>query len=100
MHAVLVCSQENGVGMFRAYPPVLTREEDVNNEAGISRDDNGNWVWKPQTTGTVIKRLPDRNVYSKFRRWEHVASAFHIPDEIDKFAIVYPQSHLNHLHEL
>ena len=68
--------------MFRAYPPVLTPEEDVNNEAVVTRDDNGNWVWKPQATGgTVINRLPDRNVYPMYRRWEHVAFAFHIPDD-------------------
>ena len=81
MHAVLVCSQENGADMFRAYPPVLTPEEDVNNEAVVTRDDNGNWAWKPQATGTVIKRLPDHNVYPMYRRWEHVAFAFHIPDD-------------------
>ena len=84
MHAVLVCSQTNGVGMFSAYPSVLTPEEDVYNEAVVTRDKNGNWVWKPQSTGTVIKRLPDRNVFPKYRRWEHVAFAFHIPDEWEK----------------
>ncbi|KAL9963505.1 hypothetical protein ACROYT_G027016, partial [Oculina patagonica] len=38
MHAVLVCSQANGDGMFGAYPDVLTPEEDVNNEAVVTRD--------------------------------------------------------------
>ena len=81
MHAVLVCSQENGAGLFGAYLPVLTPEEDVNNEAVVTRDNNGNWVWKPQATGTEIERLPDQRIYPKYRRWEHVAFAFHIPDE-------------------
>ena len=80
MHAVLICSQEYGNGRFKEYPPVLTPEEDVNNEAVVTRDNNGNWVWKPQATGTVIKRLPDQRIsYPKYRRWEHVAFAFHIP---------------------
>ena len=81
MHAVLVCSQENGAGMFRAYPPVLTPEEDVNNEEVVTRDTNGNWVWKPEATATEIERLPDQDVYPMYRRWEHVAFAFHIPGE-------------------
>lgn len=36
MHAVLVCSQENGDSLFDGYPPVLTLEEDVNNEAVVT----------------------------------------------------------------
>ena len=98
MHAVLVCSQENGAGMFNAYPPVLTPEEDVDNEAVVTRDTNGNWIWKPQATATEITRLPDHHIsYPNFRRWEHVAFAFHIPDEINQFAVVDPQSHLYEL---
>ena len=99
MHAVLVCSQENGAGMFKAYPSVLTPEEDVNNEAVVTRDAKGNWVWKPQATATEIMRLPDQlhQKYDNFRRWEHVAFAFHIPDEINQFAVVDPQSHLYEL---
>ena len=83
MHAVLVCSQENGDGPFNEYPSVLTPEEDDNNDAVVTRDNNGNWVWKPQATGSgEIKRLPDENMnYPKYRRWEHVAFAFHIPKE-------------------
>ena len=82
MHSVLICSQENGDNVFEEYPPVLTPEDDVNNEAVVTRDrENGNWVWKPQATGTEIKRLPTQRVYPKFRRWEKVAFAFHIPDE-------------------
>ena len=82
MHAVLVCSQENGAGMFGAYPPVLTPEGDVNNEAVVTRDNNGNWVWKPQATGTEIIRLHQHwKPYPMYRRWDHVAFAFHIPDE-------------------
>ena len=81
MHAVLVCSQKYGDGLFKKYPPMLTPEEDKN-EAVVTRDNDGNWLWKPQATGSVIKRLPDQRIsYPKFRRWEHVAFAFHIPDE-------------------
>jgi len=84
MHSILICSQENGDNLFEEYPPVLTPEEDVNNEAVVTRDrENGNWVWKPQATGTEIKRLPDLCVYPMYRRWEKVAFAFHIPDEWD-----------------
>ena len=100
MHAVLVCSQENGAVMFSAYPSVLTPADDSNNEAVVTRDDNGNWEWKPQATGgTKIKRLPGNLKYPKFRRWEHVAFAFHIPNEIDQIDVDDPASHL-HLYEL
>ena len=99
MHAVLVCSQENGAGMFKAYPSVLTPEQDANNEAVVTRDTNGNWEWKPQATGgTKIKRLSDQlnQPYDNYRRWEHVAFAFHIPDEENQFHVDDPESHLNH----
>lgn len=74
MHAVLVCSQENGDSLFEGYPPVLTPEEDVNNEAVVTRDNDGNWVWQPQATGTVIKRLHDQNIYPIYHRGGAVAS--------------------------
>ena len=81
MHVVLVCSQANGAGQFAVYP--LVPEEDVDNEAVVTRDVNGNWVWKPQTTGNEIRRLrAHRQKYPNYRRWEHVAFAFHIPDEL------------------
>lgn len=101
MHAVLVCSQENGAGMFKAYPSVLTPEEDANNnEAVVTRDTNGNWEWKPQATGgTEITRLSGNLPRPKFRRWEHVAFAFHIPDEINQIDVHDPESH-RHLYEL
>ena len=100
MHAVLVCSQENGAVMFSAYPSVLTPADDANNEAVVTRDTNGNWEWKPQATGgTKIKRLPGNLKYPKFRRWEHVAFAFHIPDEINQFDVDDPESHRD-LYEL
>ena len=89
MHAVLVCSQANGAGRFADYPDVLSPEEDVNNEAVVTRDVSGNWVWKPQATATEIKRL--KKIYPMkrkscsldplYRRWEHLAFAFHIPSE-------------------
>lgn len=81
MHGVLVCSPENGDELFAGYPPVLTPQEDVNNEAVVTLDNNGKWIWKPQATGTEIERLPDQSIYPEYRRWEHVAFAFHIPDE-------------------
>ena len=82
MYAVLVCSQENGDGLFKEYPSVLTPEEDrEKNEAVVTRDKDGHWVWKPQATGSgEIRRLPDEYIrYPKYRRWDHVAFAFHIP---------------------
>lgn len=82
MHVVLVCSQANGAGQFAAY--LLVPEEDINNEAVVTRDAKGNWVWKPQTTETTIRRLEAHSWqnYPMYRRWEHVAFAFHIPDEL------------------
>ena len=69
----------DGNGLFKEYPHVS--EKDINNEAVVTRDNNGNWVWKPQATGTEIKRLRYENEYPKYRRWQHVAFAFHIPEE-------------------
>ena len=80
MHAVLVCGQAYGDGHFAAYPNVPT--PDISNEAVITRDHNGNWVWKPQATATEIKRLQcTQQTFPMYRRWENVAFAFHIPDQ-------------------
>ncbi|KAJ7376962.1 hypothetical protein OS493_031234 [Desmophyllum pertusum] len=98
MHAVLVCSQANGAGRFRAYPPVLTPEEDANNEAVVTRDNHGNWTWKPQATGTEIRRLDGRRPYPMYRRWENVAFAFHIPDAEE--AKITVNDLISHLHQL
>ena len=79
MHAVLVCSKEDGAGQFSNYPDVP-----VNNKAVVvTRDDDGNWYWRPQATGGgKILRLADHHEsYPLYRRWEHVAFAFHIPDD-------------------
>ena len=84
MHAVLVCSQADGDDQFAAYPKVLTPVQDISNEALITRDQNGNWVWKPQATATEIKRLQSNCNLENIpvhRRWENVGFAFHIPDE-------------------
>ncbi len=103
MHAVLVCSQADGAGMFGNYPDVLTPEKDVNNEAVVTRDDDGKWVWKPQATGAEIERLGGQDSRPRYRRWEHVAFAFHIPDELEKenmearIAVDDPKSHLHEL---
>ncbi|KAJ7376964.1 hypothetical protein OS493_031236 [Desmophyllum pertusum] len=75
MHAVLVCSQADGDGRFGAYPPVLTKEEDVNNEAVVTRCNyTGNWTWKPQATGgTEIRRLrahwQNSHTYRRWKTW-------------------------------
>ena len=72
---------------------MLTPEEDVNNEAIVTRDTvlHVNWVWKPQATASKIKRRPYQNVFPKFGRWEHVAFVFNIPDDWkDQFAVVDP----------
>ena len=80
MHAVLVCSEADGAAKFAGYPDVLSPEEDFNNVAVITRDVNGNWFWWPQTTGGTIVRLQAHEQdYPRYRRWEHVAFAFHIP---------------------
>ena len=104
MHAVLICSQEYGNSLFNEYPPVLTPEEDVvtnNNEAVVTRDNNGNWVWKPQATGTVIRRLLDQRIsYPKYRRWEHLAFAFHIPNEWGNEALMSVPDLRRNLHYL
>ena len=79
MHAVLVCSQADGDGRFKDYPVVPEKDE----EAVITRNGNGEWVWKPQATTNQIVRLNDCSVYPKYCRWEHVAFAFYIPDEME-----------------
>ena len=60
MHAVLVCSQANATGMFRAYPEVPLPEEFCN-EAVLTMMPNtvsgDKWIWRPQATGTEITRL-------------------------------------------
>ena len=87
MHAVLVCSDEDE--QFSNYPNVAVmatdddENDDGNNEEVVTREDDGNWVWKPQATATEIVRLP--NFLQKFpiyRRWEHVAFAFYTPDGV------------------
>lgn len=81
MHAVLVCNETDGAGQFEGYPDVLSQKEDFNKEAVITRDDNGNWYWRPQATGGgEIRRLQAHlQNYPLYRRWENVAFAFHIP---------------------
>ena len=84
MHAVLVCSQVDGAGQFSDYPDVLTPEEDINNEAVITRDsDIGNWYCRPQATGgsDILRLQAHWQNYPRYRRWEYVAFAFHIPDD-------------------
>ena len=94
MHAVLICSTKYGNGLFKEYPHVS--EKDINNEAVVTRDNNGNWVWKPQATGTVIRRLRDQDEYPMYRRWQHVAFAFHIPEEWGNDAFMsVPDLHRN-----
>ena len=82
MHTVLVCSKADGAGQFAGYPDVLTPEEDINNEAVITRDDIGNWYWRPKATGggEILRLQAHWQNYPQYRRWEHVAFAFHIPD--------------------
>ena len=94
MYAVLVCSQVDGAGQFAGYPNVLMPEENVNNEAVITRDDDGNWYWRPQATGGggILRLQAHRQIYPRYRRWEHVAFAFHIPDD----EIMVCNSPLNH----
>ena len=103
MHAVVIYSETNCAGeLFEGCPPVLTPEGDVHNEAVVTRDSHGNWVWKPQATGSSIERLGSQNRRPRYRRWEHVAFAFHIPEEVEMasveaqvFAVDDLKSHLN-----
>ena len=88
MHAVLVCSEANGAGRFKDYPLLAA------NEAVVTRDNEEMWTWKPEATGTEITRLEGSwQRYPKFRRWEHVAFAFHIPDDIHVMAVPNPGEH-------
>ena len=84
MHAVLVCSEANAT-RFSAYPPVLRPSEDVDNGEVVTRDGDGNWVWRPEATGTEIQRLARvGNRLPWYRRWEQVAFAFYIPDAYNR----------------
>ena len=60
----------------------------------------GNWVWNPQAAGSKIKRLHDQNVFPKFRKWEHVAFAFHIPNEWGNEALMSVPDLRRNLHYL
>lgn len=87
MHAVLVCS--DGDVQFSNYPNVAVmatdddENDDGNNEEVVTREDDGNWVWKPQATATKIVRLPNfLQNFPIYRRWEHVAFAFYTPDGV------------------
>lgn len=98
MHAVLVCSQANAAGMFRAYPNLPSSSgspEDVVSCWNF-------WVWRPQATGTEITRLHRyQQRYPMYRRWENAAFAFHIPDEWaenDKRMVIPELS--DHMHDL
>lgn len=84
MHAVLVCSDEDK--QFSNYPNVADDDnDDGNNEGVVTRDYDGNWVWKPQATATEIVRLPDcLQSFPIYRRWEHLAFAFYTPEGVFK----------------
>lgn len=97
MHAVLVCSEADGAGQFAAYPNVLTPAQDVHNQAVVTRDEDGGWLWKPQATSTKIRRIEAHlQQFPKYRRWEHVAFAFHTPGDAPFNIPELPQ----HLHQL
>ena len=84
MYAVLVCSDKDG--QFSDYPDVADDDnDDGNNEGVVTRDYDGNWVWKPQATATEIVRLPDwLQSFPIYRRWEHLAFAFYTPNGVFK----------------
>ena len=56
--------------------------EDFYSEAVITRDDFDNWYWRPQATGggEILRLQVHSQNYPRYRRWEHVAFAFDIPD--------------------
>ena len=76
MYAVLVCSDKDK--RFVGYPAV---PGDGNNEAVVTHN-NLNWVWRPRATSTTITRLAGFRQIPEFRRWEHVAFAFYVPDGV------------------
>ncbi|KAJ7376965.1 hypothetical protein OS493_031237 [Desmophyllum pertusum] len=79
-----------------SVPTRVNKEEDVNNEAVVTRcNHTGNWTWKPQATGgTEIRRLRAhwQNSHT-YRRWENVAFAFHIPENLEFMAVDNLQDH-------
>ena len=83
MHSVLVCSETDGAGEFACYPDVLFPMEDFYSEAVITRDDFDNWYWRPHATGggEILRLQAHSQNYPRYRRWEHLAFAFHIPDD-------------------
>ena len=98
MHSVLVCCETDGAGQFACYPDVLFPMEDFYSEAVITRDDFDNWYWRPQATGggEILRLQAHSQNYPRYRRWEHVAFAFHIPDGeimVCDFACRPSQSH-------
>ena len=102
MHAVLVCSQANAFGMFREYPEVPLPEEFCNKAVLTMMPNDPQCIWRPQATGTEITRLDRyRQPYPRYRRWEHVAFAFHIPDEWEENGKLMSIPELDHnLHNL
>ena len=96
MHAVLVCSEANATS-FSAYPPVLRPSEDVYNCEVVTRDIDGNWVWRPEATGGTKIQRQQRCFGPLYRRWEHVAFAFHIPDEYDGMIVPDLEHHSHRL---
>ena len=92
MHAVLVCSEANGAGRFKDYPLLAA------NEAVVTLDNDRMWTWKPEATASEIRRLEGSwQRYPMYRRWEHVAFAFHIPDDIDVMTVPDLEDHLKEL---
>ena len=84
MHAVVICGESAACLRFPdyLYPNVLTPDLDVDNTTIVTRDNDGNWIWKPHATATEIVRL-DRfwQSYPRYRRWDNLAFAFHLPSE-------------------
>ena len=91
MYAVLVCI--DGDQQFAEYPAV---PGDGKNEAVVTRN-NRNWVWRPRATSTTITRLAGFKKIPQYRRWEHVAFAFYLPNGV--FNPPELQAHRHELHE-
>ena len=91
MYAVLVCSDKDL--QFSKYPAV---PGDGNNEAVVTHN-NLNWVWRPRATSTTITRLDGFREIPKYRRWEHVAFAFYVPQGV--FNLPKLQAHRHELCE-
>ena len=74
MHAIMVCPPTHRM----EFPTAQLSSSSVIFNKGDC------WIWKPDSTGSILKRPTERYpdfAHWGFRRWEHAAFAFYIPDD-------------------